>query len=144
MFHVKHSTSCKPMLICSGNGTPKINLISKSTVSEIETRHIWDGAQVFSARTGTWVDLGSGGGLPGVVIAIFAQSNGLNTSVTLIESDQRKAAFLRTCARELNVPINVVAYRIEDVPALNAQTGFRAGAGTARNTAIFSIPTFSR
>lgn len=102
--------------------TPKINLISKSTVSEIETRHIWDGAQVFSARTGTWVDLGSGGGLPGVVIAIFAQSNGLNTSVTLIESDQRKAAFLRTCARELNVPINVVAYRIEDVPALNAQT----------------------
>ncbi|WP_299203315.1 16S rRNA (guanine(527)-N(7))-methyltransferase RsmG [uncultured Tateyamaria sp.] len=102
--------------------TPRINLVSKSTVSDIEARHIWDGAQVFTPRSGVWVDLGSGGGLPGVIIAILAQSNGLDTSILLVESDQRKAAFLRTCARELDLSMKIVARRIEEVESLQAQT----------------------
>ncbi len=66
--------------------------------------------------------MGSGGGLPGVIIAILAQSNGLDTSILLVESDQRKAAFLRTCARELDLSMKIVARRIEEVESLQAQT----------------------
>ncbi|MBY5933398.1 16S rRNA (guanine(527)-N(7))-methyltransferase RsmG [Tateyamaria omphalii] len=102
--------------------TRKINLVARSTLNDIEQRHIWDAAQVFAERSGRWADLGSGGGLPGVVAAIFAQAQGLDTHFVLVESDQRKATFLRTCARELGVPFTVVAERIEDVPPLSAQT----------------------
>lgn len=102
--------------------TPKINLIAKSTLDEVEIRHIWDGAQVYEPRTGHWADLGSGGGLPGVVVAILAQAAGDNTQVTLVESDQRKCAFLRTCAREFGLQMSVVSKRIEETPTLSAQT----------------------
>ncbi|WP_299547938.1 16S rRNA (guanine(527)-N(7))-methyltransferase RsmG [uncultured Tateyamaria sp.] len=102
--------------------TPKINLVAKSTIDDIEARHIWDSAQIHTSRQGVWADLGSGGGLPGVVVAIFAQADGLDAAVTLVESDQRKATFLRTCARELDLPMKVVAQRVEDVQGLQAQT----------------------
>ena len=102
--------------------SPKINLVAKSTLPDLEQRHIWDSAQVFRPHDGLWADFGSGGGLPGVVIAILAQAHGLGTRITLIESDQRKATFLRTCSRELSVPINVVPERIEDVSPLLAET----------------------
>ena len=52
--------------------TRKINLISKSTIDDISMRHIWDSAQIYQQVTHKWVDLGSGGGLPGVVIAVLA------------------------------------------------------------------------
>lgn len=102
--------------------TPKINLIAKSTIDDVDTRHIWDSAQVYTARPGLWADLGSGGGLPGVVVAILAQADGLETSVSLIESDQRKATFLRACARELDLRMTVMAERIEETHELQAQT----------------------
>ncbi|WP_299650784.1 16S rRNA (guanine(527)-N(7))-methyltransferase RsmG [uncultured Tateyamaria sp.] len=102
--------------------TPKINLVAKSTVGDLEVRHLWDSAQVYEPREDHWVDLGSGGGLPGVVVAILAQANGDDVKVTLVESDQRKCAFLRTCARELSLQINIVAGRIEEIPPLNAKT----------------------
>ena len=102
--------------------TPKINLVAKSTLSDLEDRHIWDSAQVYAPHDGAWADFGAGGGMPGVVIAVLAQADDQGLSVTLVESDQRKATFLRTCARELDVPINVVARRIEDVPPLGANT----------------------
>lgn len=102
--------------------TRKINLISKSTIDEIADRHIWDSAQVYHNNPGKWVDLGSGGGLPGVVIAILAQGRGEPVDLTLIESDQRKATFLRTCARELEVALFVIPKRINEVEEQNANT----------------------
>ncbi len=93
--------------------TRKINLISKSTVDEIADRHIWDSAQIYQKASGKWVDLGSGGGLPGVVLAILAQGDEEVLDLTLIESDQRKATFLRTCARELDVSLTVIPKRID-------------------------------
>lgn len=101
--------------------TRSINLIAKSTVNEIFERHIWDSAQTFQPFSSKWADLGSGGGLPGVVIAILAQAQHLSGEVVLIESDQRKATFLRTCARQLDVPITVIAKRIEEAEAQGAQ-----------------------
>ena len=67
----------------------------------------------------SWLDLGSGGGLPGLVVAAAL---GDTTSVTLIESDGRKCAFLRTAAREMGLDnVTVVNERIEAVSAQAAE-----------------------
>lgn len=103
--------------------TVKINLISKSSVSEIWTRHISDSLQVYRKgpeRFAHWLDLGSGGGLPGLVIAIMAAENPAQKMVSLVESDGRKAAFLRTALREAAVPGRVFCERIEGLPPQGA------------------------
>lgn len=95
---------------------PKINLVSKRSLEELWTRHILDSVQVFKAaeaESGKWLDIGSGGGLPGVIVAILALENGTFSEVRLMESDQRKCAFLRNVARECGVPMTVVSERIE-------------------------------
>jgi 16S rRNA (guanine527-N7)-methyltransferase len=102
--------------------TQKINLISKGSVSEIWDRHIEDSQQIYGLAPPftRWVDLGSGGGFPGIVIAILAQEKHPGSTVTLVESDQRKCAFLRTAIRELDLPAHVVAKRIESIEPLGA------------------------
>ncbi len=108
---------------------PKINLVAKSTIDEIWTRHIRDSAQIWplakkylqSDTSQTWLDLGSGGGLPGLVMAILAKDDFPNLSFHLIESDQRKATFLRTVSRETKCRIEVHSKRIEDVDSIGAQ-----------------------
>ena len=67
-------------------------------------------------------DFGSGGGLPGVVVAVLASGEGHEILLKLVESDQRKATFLRTCARELDVPIDVSTQRVESLPTHCAHT----------------------
>lgn len=99
-----------------------INLVAPGSLEDLQTRHIEDClqvAQLTQAETGKWVDLGSGGGLPGLVLAIAKADTDL--SFTLVESDQRKAAFLRTVAREVGLPqVTVLSRRIEALPPLNA------------------------
>lgn len=95
---------------------PKINLVSKRSLDELWTRHILDSVQVFKAAeaaSGKWLDIGSGGGLPGVIVAILAAERGTYSEVRLMESDQRKCAFLRNVARECGVPMTVISERIE-------------------------------
>ena len=76
---------------------------------------------IASLRTGEVVlDLGSGGGFPGLVVAILAADTGNPANTTLVESDQRKAAFLRTVLRETGVSARVIAGRIEDIAPLDA------------------------
>ena len=102
---------------------PAINLIARSTLDQGWTRHILDSAQVFFlAPKGArhWVDLGSGGGFPGLVVATMAQDSAAELRFTLVESDQRKATFLREAARELELTIKVIAGRSENLPALGA------------------------
>lgn len=101
--------------------TPKINLVGPSTMPDFWRRHILDSSQLFPLAPKhwqSWADLGSGGGLPGIVIAVLAADTG--KSITLIESDQRKSAFLRTCVRELGLAVTVLSSRIEAVPPLSA------------------------
>jgi 16S rRNA (guanine527-N7)-methyltransferase len=98
--------------------TPKINLIAKGTTGDIWDRHIIDSVQIFQyapKQFEKWVDLGSGGGFPGIVMAILGKTQQPNARFILIESDQRKATFLRTAIRELNVQAEVMAERIEAV-----------------------------
>lgn len=103
---------------------PAINLVSRSTLEALETRHIADSAQLFDLRppgARHWVDLGSGGGFPGMVIAILAAEAEPDLRVTLIESDLRKATFLRTVARELDLGnVAILNTRIEDAPPQGA------------------------
>ena len=103
--------------------TPKINLIAPSTIPEIWDRHIVDSAQLLQLAPKNfdcWVDIGSGGGFPGIIVAIYAKIEQPNATVTLIESDQRKATFLRTASRELGLNTKVIAERIEQVSAIGA------------------------
>ncbi len=67
-----------------------------------------------------WLDLGSGGGLPGLVIAILAADERPSLTVTLVESDQRKAAFLATAARETGIRATILTDRIETIADQNA------------------------
>lgn len=99
---------------------PKINLVSKASLGDLWERHILDSVQVVQTvePKGYWVDLGSGGGFPGIVAAIFAQNTG--AQVDMVESDQRKSAFLRTVIRELDLPAEVHTDRIEALQPLNA------------------------
>lgn len=101
--------------------SPRINLVSKASLDVAAERHFSDSLQLVElcpSAARHWVDLGSGAGFPGAVVAIaLAESD---TRVTLVESDQRKAAFLRTVSRETNVPFNVVAERIESLEPLEA------------------------
>ena len=89
---------------------PKINLVSRFTLDDLWSRHMLDSAQIFSLadnKPDHWIDLGSGGGFPGLVIAILAKELMPNLTVTLVESDQRKCAFLRTVSRETNLKTKV-------------------------------------
>ncbi len=100
----------------------RINLVAPSTLPEFNSRHIRDSIQIFDhvkLPEGNWVDLGSGGGLPGIVVSIYAQKAPL--TVSLVESDHRKSAFLRTVIRELSLQnVSILTDRIENVPPLAA------------------------
>lgn len=99
--------------------TTAINLVSKSTVSEIWQRHISDSAQIFQylpAGAKNWLDLGSGGGFPGIVVSILARELAPGLRVTLVESDRRKATFLRQAAQQFGLDVVVLDKRIESIP----------------------------
>ncbi|MBD0864263.1 MAG: 16S rRNA (guanine(527)-N(7))-methyltransferase RsmG [Rhodobacteraceae bacterium] len=100
----------------------RINLVSRNTISNFWTRHIMDSLQVYRAgKPGqNWVDLGSGGGLPGLVVAIAALDDNPAMQTHLVESDQRKCAFLHTVIRELSLNAIVHTGRIEVIDPLNA------------------------
>jgi 16S rRNA (guanine527-N7)-methyltransferase len=96
----------------------KINLIARSTEVDIWRRHLLDSAQLLPlipASTRTLVDMGSGAGFPGLVLATMGR-----IQAHLIEGDQRKAAFLREAARTMGTTATVHPVRAEAAPALAA------------------------
>ena len=91
-----------------------INLVGPKTLADPWRRHILDGAQLrrhLPANAETIYDLGSGAGVPGLILAIMGQP-GLH----LVESDQRKAQFLKEAIRILDLSVEVHATRIESLP----------------------------
>ncbi len=128
---------------------PRINLVAGKTLNELWHRHFADSAQLAAlippgARR--LVDLGSGGGFPGLVLAIllsgqrgegrFDTANGSvapclpHVAVVLVESDVRKAAFLREVARQTGTAVEILSTRIEN-PETQAKLG-KADVVTAR------------
>jgi 16S rRNA (guanine527-N7)-methyltransferase len=94
---------------------PLINLIARSTIPNLWTRHVADSLQLLALAPDAkrWVDLGSGGGFPGIVIAC-ALAGRDGATVHLVESIGKKAAFLRDAVNQLQIPAVVHAVRIED------------------------------
>ncbi len=93
---------------------PAINLVAPASLASARRRHLKDSAQLLPlapASWSRWVDLGSGAGFPGLTVAILC----LEKAITLIESDRRKAEFLRQAASNLGVRPQVLDRRIEDV-----------------------------
>ena len=96
-----------------------INLVSAGTLDDIWRRHFLDSGQLCRLMVGTKtaVDIGSGGGFPGLVVAIISGAH-----VTLVESDNRKAAFLREVSRVTAADTEIIAGRAETVTATPAET----------------------
>lgn len=92
------------------------NLVAPSTLPDLWTRHVADSLQLLNLAPGAkrWVDFGSGGGFPGIPIAC-ALAGRDDAVVHLIESNHKKAAFLREAIRVTGAPAKVHARRIEDV-----------------------------
>ena len=91
----------------------RINLVGRATMDDVWRRHFLDSAQLFPlipAGALSLVDLGSGAGLPGLVLAILGVPG-----VELIEADSRKAAFLREAARVTGAEVTIRGCRIEAV-----------------------------
>jgi len=109
----------------------RINLVGASTVGDIWHRHFYDSAQLLPylpPAPGVLVDIGSGAGFPGLVLAIFG-----SLDVHLVESDKKKAIFLREAARITSTTVTVHDVRAEEI------VGLRANVVTAR--ALAPLPT---
>ncbi|NDG36293.1 MAG: 16S rRNA (guanine(527)-N(7))-methyltransferase RsmG [Alphaproteobacteria bacterium] len=94
----------------------RINLVANSTLAEAWQRHILDSGQLaafYPPQTKNIMDVGSGAGFPGLVLAIMG-----GVTVDLVESDQRKAVFLSTVIGKLDLPAKVHNQRIETLPQL--------------------------
>ena len=101
----------------------KFNLISKSTVDKVWDRHILDSLQLcsfFEEKEGVLIDFGSGAGFPGIVIAIVAKEKFPNLKINLVESITKKATFLNVVKESLNLDINIINDRIENIKSLKA------------------------
>ena len=94
------------------------NLISETSFASVWTRHVADSAQILGLAPGAlrWVDMGSGAGFPGLVIAILL-AGVPGAVVHCIESDQRKCAFLREAARATGAAAQIHGQRVESVDA---------------------------
>jgi len=90
-----------------------INLVGPSTLEDAWRRHFWDSAQLLKhlpAETGSLLDIGSGAGFPGLVLAILGVPG-----VSLVESDGRKCTFLREVARQTGTTVAIHAERLENL-----------------------------
>jgi 16S rRNA (guanine527-N7)-methyltransferase len=94
----------------------RINLVSPQSMDQVWNRHILDSLQLMAPvpMARRWIDLGSGGGFPGLVIAaVLAEFS--EARITLVESNGKKCAFLRETVRLAALPAEIVHARIEDV-----------------------------
>lgn len=119
VFQVSRETLARLGLFVDlvGRWQPAVNLVAPATLPEIWHRHVADSAQLLrlvppGARR--FADLGSGGGFPGIVLAIMvAGERGGGHHFVLVESDRRKAAFLREAARQCGIAVDILSTRIE-------------------------------
>ena len=111
----------------------RTNLIARSTIPQIWTRHIADSLQLLELAPGarTWIDLGSGAGFPGAILAC-ALAGQSGAHVHLVESNGKKATFLREAVKHLELPATIHAVRIED---FGKNCKLRADVVTARAVA---------
>jgi 16S rRNA (guanine527-N7)-methyltransferase len=94
------------------------NLVSRAAPGDLWRRHVLDSLQLVPLAPPAatrWLDLGSGAGFPGLVVAIAAPERRTDTVVDLVESSHRKVAFLRAAIAATKAPARVHAVRVENV-----------------------------
>ncbi|MBZ0161691.1 MAG: 16S rRNA (guanine(527)-N(7))-methyltransferase RsmG [Notoacmeibacter sp.] len=118
----------------------RINLAAPSTLAHFWERHVVDSAQLLPIGRGArrWLDLGSGGGLPGVVIAILLKDYPGSTA-ELVESNRKKAAFLAQALYETGAPGRVHALRIADAVGVVRQPDVVTARALAPLSSLFSL-----
>lgn len=97
---------------------PRINLVSSSTLADLDQRHFEDSLQLLPlcpSNARSWIDIGSGGGFPGLVCAIASRTLNPYCKFILVESDARKCAFLNAVLREIPANATVLTARAEDL-----------------------------
>ncbi len=108
-------------LLCKWN--EKINLVSKHTLINIWERHFLDSGQIIidvDASGKRWVDVGSGAGFPGLVVALLLRDRKVDCDLILVEKHPKKVFFLKEVIRKLNLSVEVVNENIYTLEPLNA------------------------
>ena len=101
-----------------------INLVSSATLDDVWRRHILDSGQIFrllSDPRGQVMDIGSGAGLPGLILAIMGAGSA-EKPVMLVESDERKCAFLAVAARQCGIKVKIRNARLEHLDPIFPDT----------------------
>jgi 16S rRNA (guanine527-N7)-methyltransferase len=125
------------------------NLVSEASLDRLWSRHIADSAQLIRfapAPTASWVDLGSGAGFPGLIVAALHKG-----PVTLVEERRLRADFLRRAAESLGVAVEILALRAQRVPprrfdVISARAFgpldrlFQTGTGFSTETTLWVLP----
>ena len=89
----------------------KINLVSKHTLIDIWERHFLDSGQIIinvEASGKRWVDVGSGAGFPGLVVALLLRDRKVDCDLVLVEKHPKKVFFLKEVIRRLNLSVEVI------------------------------------
>ena len=108
-------------LLCKWN--EKINLVSKHTLINVWERHFLDSGQIIidvDASGKRWVDVGSGAGFPGLVVALLLRDRKVDCDLVLVEKHPKKVFFLKEVIRKLNLSVEVVNDNIYTLEPLNA------------------------
>lgn len=115
------------------------NLVGPATLSEVWNRHIADALQLLALAPDAkiWVDLGSGAGIPGLILAIAGRDRP-GFHVTLVESNARKCAFLTETSRLTSAPVTILNGRIEAVMAEQVGADIVCARALASLTQLFS------
>ena len=101
----------------------KINLVSKNTLVDIWERHFLDSGQIIKhveALGKRWVDVGSGAGFPGLVVALLLRDRKIDCNLVLVEKNPKKGFFLNEVIRKLNLSVEVINDNIDTLEPLNA------------------------
>lgn len=96
----------------------KINLVSPTALDDFWRRHALDSWQLtpyMADKPRNYIDLGSGAGFPAIALAIAAKTQNPQSHVLMVESAGKKASFLRTVIRDLNLPARVTSQRAEEI-----------------------------
>ena len=115
----------------------KMNLVSKNSLQNAETRHFLDSAQLYSFCknfNGNIIDFGSGAGFPGAVLSILGASK-----IFLVESNKKKCNFLTILKKETNSNFNIVNSRIENLDFLDPSLIVSRALTSTKNLLRFSI-----
>ncbi|MEM8986718.1 MAG: 16S rRNA (guanine(527)-N(7))-methyltransferase RsmG [Pseudomonadota bacterium] len=119
----------------------RMNLVAKSTLEDRWRRHFLDSAQLYPlvpSAAKTLLDLGSGAGFPGLVLAAMGADRGL--SVRLVDSTQKKCAFLRAAAEAMAVEVEVSAVRVEAIKGVKADVVTARAFASLAKTLAYAEP----